>query len=187
MESFFIVLLFSFFNCIFRKRQERLLLIQTQILHRLGITGRAMNSSNMNTFSDEERRLITRVVQRVPSSRTRGIGSGISGVNEISSSEIFAERLQSFYPACSFPNHSDPTLWNQNLDEEMRLYYDINFSRSSQTQTQTEISVVSAKLRLYKYNDPPLSEELPLSNLGTFMSTFYESNYCGIVFYDNYF
>lgn len=143
-----------------RKRQERLFLIQAQILHRLGITGRTTNTTNPNTFSDEERQLISRVVQRVPS---RTIINGVNGVNEIASSEIFAERLQSFYPSCNAPNHTDQNLWKNSRDADMRLFFDITFPKSSES--QTELSVVSAKVRLYKINDPVVSPpSTPVSN-----------------------
>jgi hypothetical protein len=128
-------------------------------LQRLGITGRAVNTTNVNTLSDKEKRLITRVVQGSPTPRTRAV----TGVNEISSSEIFAERLQSFYSSCSIPNHTDPMLWNFNTDSEMKLFYDITFPRSSES--RTEVTAVSAKLRLHKFNDPPI-EPIPVNSIG---------------------
>lgn len=94
---------------------------------------------------------MNRVVGVSPTPRTRI--SAVTGVNEISSSDIFAERLQSFYPSCSVPNHTDPVLWNVESEVEMRIFYDITFPRSAEA--RTEVTAVSAKLRIYKFNDPP--------------------------------
>ena len=110
-----------------------------------------MNSSNMNTFTDEEKNLMNRVVGVSPTPRTRI--DAVTGVNEISTQEIFAERLQSFYPSCSVPNHTDPILWSMGSDFEMKLFYDITFPRSAES--TTEVTALSAKLRVFKYNDPP--------------------------------
>lgn len=169
------IALISLYN-LFRKRQERLFLIQTQILQRLGITGRVANSSrDLNVFSNDEKDILTRVVQGAgaPTPRT----GAVTGVNEISSSEIFAERLQSFYPSCSVPNHTDPVLWNQNSDSVMRLYYDISFPRSSES--RTEVTAVSAKLRIDKFNDPPL-EATPFNDI----SNYYISLFCHTIQYN---
>ncbi|CAG2117147.1 unnamed protein product, partial [Medioppia subpectinata] len=55
-----------------RKRQERLLSIQSQILQRLGISGRNPNATNAGSLSEEEKDLMNRVVRvSVPTTRTR--------------------------------------------------------------------------------------------------------------------
>ena len=103
---------------------------------------------------------MNRVVGVSPTPRTQI--SAVTGVNEISSSDIFAERLQSFYPSCSVPNHSDPIIWNMDSQTEMRLFYDITFPRSAEA--RTEVTAVSAKLRIHKFNDPP--NDRITSNIG---------------------
>ena len=167
------------FFTFFRKRQEALIQIQNQILNRLGISRRIINNTNTNlnnNFTDKEKHLILRVVQRVPVvSRTVSNGGSyprvtdgsyprVTGVNEISSQEIFAERIQSFYPSCSVPNHTDHLLWNTSSEIEMRLFYDITFPRSYQAQTQ--VNVVSSKIRLFKFNHPSINEATTINNLG---------------------
>jgi len=125
---------------------------------------------NSNQFSDHERRLMERVVDGLPFPYGPLGSHGISGVNEIGSSEIFAERLQSFYPSCSVPNHTDTTLWYGHglANTQMKLFYQITFPKSVNTRTQ--INVVTAKLRIYKFKDPPLDStpNANINNLGNY-------------------
>ena len=117
----------------------------------------------MSSFTDEERNLMNKVVGVTPTPRTRI--NTVTGVNEILSSEIFSERLQSFYPSCSVPNHTDPILWNMNSNFEMKLFYDITFPRSAES--RTEVTAVSAKLRIFKFNDPLKERTTPeIGNTG---------------------
>ncbi|CAG2121597.1 unnamed protein product, partial [Medioppia subpectinata] len=131
------------------------------------ISGRNPNATNAGSLSEEEKDLMNRVVRvSVPTTRTRL--ETVTGVNEISSSEIFAQRLQSFYPSCSVPNHTDPIRWNQMADNEMKLYYDITFPRS--VDSRNVVTAVSAKLRLFKFNDPPNERITANNNMGNTVS-----------------
>lgn len=119
-----------------RKKQQQLMLIRAQILHRLGIRNPPANGSlSAAPLNNSTLRLVEEIVRSPPPS-----------VQDITTARtIYSERIQSFYPSCLTPNQTDPSAWNR--PGHLRLHYDVSFPRSS---SGTEISLVSAKLRLYR-------------------------------------
>ena len=91
---------------------------------------------------------------------------------EFSTSEIYAQRLQSFYPSCGIPNFTDPSVWKQPNQREMRLYFDDlsiitpkmtsslqskstnNNDNNGATRRMTQVTILWAKLRLYIFAGP---------------------------------
>lgn len=123
-----------------RKKQQQLMLIRAQILHRLGIRNPPTNGSALGApLNNSTLRIVEQIVRSPPPS-----------VQEITTARtVYSERIQSFYPSCSTPNQTDPSEWNK--PGHLRLHYDVSFPRSS---PGTEISLVSAKLRLYRTAAP---------------------------------
>ncbi|XP_037511610.1 bone morphogenetic protein 4 isoform X2 [Rhipicephalus sanguineus] len=118
-----------------RKKQQQLMLIRAQILHRLGIRNPPANGSLSAPLNNSTLRLVEEIVRSPPPS-----------VQDITTARtIYSERIQSFYPSCLTPNQTDPSAWNR--PDHFRLHYDVSFPRSS---PGTEVSLVSAKLRLYR-------------------------------------
>lgn len=74
---------------------------------------------------------------------------GVTDMNEYSTSEVYAKRLQSFYPSCGIPNLTDPLMWRQHNRQEMRLYFDLTIPKSSDRNGRTSITIMWAKLQLY--------------------------------------
>ncbi|KAH7961268.1 hypothetical protein HPB52_006398 [Rhipicephalus sanguineus] len=117
------------------KKQQQLMLIRAQILHRLGIRNPPANGSLSAPLNNSTLRLVEEIVRSPPPS-----------VQDITTARtIYSERIQSFYPSCLTPNQTDPSAWNR--PDHFRLHYDVSFPRSS---PGTEVSLVSAKLRLYR-------------------------------------
>ncbi|KAL3250067.1 hypothetical protein MRX96_055676 [Rhipicephalus microplus] len=118
-----------------RKKQQQLMLIRAQILHRLGIRNPPANGSLSAPLNNSTLRLVEEIVRSPPPS-----------VQDITTARtVYSERIQSFYPSCSTPNQTDPSAWD--VPGHFRLHYDVSFRRSS---PGTEVSLVSAKLRLYR-------------------------------------
>ncbi|XP_077515516.1 uncharacterized protein LOC144125734 isoform X1 [Amblyomma americanum] len=117
-----------------RKKQQQLMLIRAQILHRLGIRNPPSNGSLLGApLNNSTLRLVEEIVRSPPPS------------DITTARTVYSERIQSFYPSCSTPNQTDPSAWSK--PGHLRLHYDVSFPRSS---PGTEISLVSAKLRLYR-------------------------------------
>lgn len=119
-----------------RKRQERLFVIQTQILQRLRIQKQPNITSSI--FSEDDQKKIEMLVGRM-----QNMGAVESDLD--SHVRLHVQRLQSFYPSCSLPNNTDKAMWEN--PSSFRIYYDIPFSRRS---SGTEVTIMRAKLRLYQ-------------------------------------
>lgn len=83
-----------------------------------------------------------------------GVGVTDANSNEFATSEIYAQRLQSFYPSCGIPNLTDPSVWKQPNQREMRMYFDLTIPKSSGGARRTHITIMWAKLRLYIFSGP---------------------------------
>lgn len=144
-----------------RKKQERIIVIQAQILHRLRMNRQPNISASI--FSEDEQRKIAVLFERMHNSNNGNMQMDAQGI-----ADPFLSKLQSFYPSCSLPNNTDRSLWESN--EAFRIYYDPPFNRHS---GESEITIMLAKLRLYKItgnSDPnfvgwnPNQESLPRYN-----------------------
>ncbi|CAN7996874.1 unnamed protein product, partial [Ixodes hexagonus] len=129
-----------------RKKQQQLMLIRAQILHRLGIRNPASPSNGSTPLNNSTLRLVEQIV-RIPPAKT--MATAAAGGELTTARTVYSERIQSFYPACSLPNNTDLSAWH--VPGHMRLHYDVTFPRPS---AGTEITLVSAKLRLYRLSDP---------------------------------
>ncbi|XP_064455567.1 transforming growth factor beta-2 proprotein-like isoform X2 [Ornithodoros turicata] len=134
-----------------RKKQQQLMLIRAQILHRLGLRNPPGPTHNASHALSNTTLAIAEEVVRNPPVKTMATSSELTTART-----VYSERIQSFYPSCSLPNNTDRVAWDQ--QGHFRLLYDINFPRPS---AGTEISLVSAKLRLYKIAHP---DPLPASH-----------------------
>lgn len=148
-----------------RIKQERLLNIQAQILQRLGLVGRipaSIVNVTASSLNDEAGKKLIDVVKNGPpptaktflddmNSDDLNSGTGVTntGDNEMPTSEIYAQRLQSFYPSCRIPNYTDVELWNSAKDQQMKLYFDLTIPKS--TNLRTHITIMWAKLRLFMF------------------------------------
>ncbi|XP_067139287.1 bone morphogenetic protein 2-A-like [Centruroides vittatus] len=128
-----------------RKKQERLFLIQAQILQRLGISRQPNITSPY--ISDDERSRMTQLFEKMHQIR--------SHINDIDRPfRLYAERMQSFYPSCTLPNNTDRNTWdNQN---SFRIFYDVSVPRAL---INNEVNIMLAKLRLYKINNLEVNPE----------------------------
>lgn len=161
-----------------RLKKERLLNIQAQILRRLGLVGRipiATVNVTASSLNDEVGRKIIDVVNNrpPPTSNTyledqfllpndpNSGGVAVTDTNKLSTSEIYAQRLQSFYSSCEVPNATDVRLWNSIDKQQMKLYFDVTIPKS--TNARTHITIMWAKLRLYMYARPECTQ----NKLGT--------------------
>lgn len=82
-------------------------------------------------------------------------GTSIATVTEtgdLRNTEIYSQRLQSFYSSCRTPNGTEDDVWVEQADGEMKLYFDVNIPKSSSV--HTVITVLWAKLRLFVYSEP---------------------------------
>lgn len=71
---------------------------------------------------------------------------------DYSTSEFYAQRLQSFYPSCSAPNETDESSWKSTNGRQMRLHFEVNIPRSHNV--RTHVTIMWAKLRLYLFAAP---------------------------------
>lgn len=129
-----------------RKKQQQLMLIRAQILDRLGIRNPASPANASTSFNNSTLRLVEQIV-RIPPAKT--LATAAAGGELTTARTVYSERIQSFYPSCSLPNNTDLSAWN--VPGHLRLHYDVTFPRPS---AGTEITLVSAKLRLYRLPDP---------------------------------
>ncbi|CAN8021411.1 unnamed protein product [Ixodes persulcatus] len=122
------------------------MLIRAQILDRLGIRNPASPANASTSFNNSTLRLVEQIV-RIPPAKT--LATAAAGGELTTARTVYSERIQSFYPSCSLPNNTDLSAWN--VPGHLRLHYDVTFPRPS---AGTEITLVSAKLRLYRLPDP---------------------------------
>uniref|UniRef100_T1JVB3 Uncharacterized protein n=2 Tax=Tetranychus urticae TaxID=32264 RepID=T1JVB3_TETUR len=92
-----------------RRRQERLIYIQNQILSRLGLTQRANETVPPCKLTDEERALINQLF-------TKSTSSSITASNANQISNAVFTKIQGFYPSCKLDLTSmDPNRLNNSL------------------------------------------------------------------------
>ncbi|XP_039300775.1 uncharacterized protein LOC111057198 [Nilaparvata lugens] len=113
----------------------RLNSIKTQILSYLGLLGGQPNiSSNQNNGTSNQQAEIIRQMydkmKRLP---------------QWPPSDVYTEKVQSFYPSCELPRNTDEELWSNG--ESMHLLFDLNFPISLQGNV---VNIIAAKLRLHK-------------------------------------
>lgn len=119
------------------QKQRRIQFIQVQILERLGF----QNKPNVTfVVSEDRRKQITRKLEELRVEQDNDLIQN----NE----EVYAERVQSFYPSCSLPRNTDKEVWDD--PNNFHIYYNISSPRQMQG---TSINVSSARLRLFKTND----------------------------------
>ena len=70
-------------------------------------------------------------------------------VKEFATAEIYARRLQSFYPSCGIPSFTLPSVWKSPNQREMRLYFDLNIPRLTNIARRSHTTIMWAKLRLF--------------------------------------
>lgn len=70
-------------------------------------------------------------------------------VKEFATAEIYAQRLQSFYPSCGIPNFTLPSVWKSPNQREMRLYFDLAIPRMTNLARRSHTTIMWAKLRLF--------------------------------------
>ncbi|XP_054719275.1 bone morphogenetic protein 7-like [Uloborus diversus] len=124
-----------------RKKQERIIVIQAQILHRLRMD-RQPNISNP-IFSEDEQKKIAMILERmhhINNNHAQQMDAQPGIVDPL----LAMRRMQSFYPSCNLPNSTDRSLFESS--STFRIYYNLPFNRH----LSAEISVVQAKLRLFK-------------------------------------
>lgn len=137
-----------------RKKQQQLMLIRAQILHRLGIRNPAHPANgSLGSLNNSTLRLVEQIV-RIPPAKTMATSGEMTTART-----IYSERIQSFYPACYLPNNTDGSAWSS--PGHFRLHYDVAFPRPS---PGTEITLVSAKLRLYKRLDTSVAAPVSAHN-----------------------
>ncbi|XP_035222723.1 transforming growth factor beta-2 proprotein-like isoform X2 [Stegodyphus dumicola] len=120
-----------------RKKQERIIIIQANILHRLRMD-RQPNITSSHLSEDQQKKLAIIVEHMNNNSQMDEMPSSPDNMYTM-------QRLQSFYPSCSLPNNTDRSSWEN--PTAFRIYYDIPFNRHSSTSL---INIMLAKLRLYK-------------------------------------
>ncbi|XP_039275769.1 uncharacterized protein LOC120349490 [Nilaparvata lugens] len=118
-----------------RTKEMRLNSIKTQILSYLGLLGGQPNiSSNQNNGTSNQQAEIIRQMydkmKRLP---------------QWPPSDVYTEKVQSFYPSCELPRNTDEELWSNG--ESMHLLFDLNFPTSLQGNV---VNIIAAKLRLHK-------------------------------------
>lgn len=134
-----------------RNKQQRLVLIQKTILEKLGLN-QTPNISGPPHVSDDYKRRMVKVFHILQSQPTN--------VQTTESADIFAKRVQSFYPSCSLPRNMDRDMWaDSNL---FHIYYELPVP---QPMEGTRMSVASAKLRLFKM--APQTDNSVTSTLST--------------------
>lgn len=100
------------------------------------------------------------------------ITGGVTSPNEMPTSEIYAQRLQSFYPSCDVPNNTDVQLWNSMKDQQMKLYFDLTIPKS--TNARTHITIMWAKLRLFMFAKPSCVKNHFGTETGKFEQTLFQ-------------
>ncbi|XP_075210777.1 uncharacterized protein LOC142318121 [Lycorma delicatula] len=117
-----------------RNKELRLNSIKTQILSYLGLLGRepVVNSTTPNSHQREVMREMYENMKKLP---------------QWPPSDIYTEKVQSFYPSCELPRNTDEELWSHS--EPMHLLFNLNYPTSLQG---TAVNIVAAKLRLYKFS-----------------------------------
>lgn len=81
-------------------------------------------------------------------------------VKEFATAEIYAQRLQSFYPSCGIPNFTLPSVWKSPNQREMRLYFDLNIPRLTNSVRRSHTTIMWAKLRLFVTAGPGCRQAL---------------------------
>ena len=162
-----------------RQKEDRIKFVQQDILRKLGMVTPPTVNANITAPSlngEAAQKLIEAVVRAPPPTKSSlfingllvengngnpnsineqtttsnsPMGVGVTDVNEFATSEIYAQRLQSFYPSCGIPNFTIPSVWKHPNQREMRLFFDLNIPKSSDSTRPTHVTIMWAKLRLY--------------------------------------
>lgn len=128
-----------------RKKQERLLFIQANILDRLRVTPSRQPNVTSPVFSQQERQRMAEIFERMHRTRQHQFqGNDLNRPHQ-----VYAERFQSLYPSCYPPNNTDRYLWENT--ETFHLFYPITFPQPSD---YIETTILASKLRIYKFNSP---------------------------------
>lgn len=88
-------------------------------------------------------------------------------VKEFATAEIYAQRLQSFYPSCGIPNFTLPSVWKSPNQREMRLFFDLNIPRLTNSVRRSHTTIMWAKLRLFVTAGPGCRQALS-SGIGNY-------------------
>ncbi|RZF45274.1 hypothetical protein LSTR_LSTR013648 [Laodelphax striatellus] len=119
-------------NQVERTKEMRLNSIKTQILSYLGLLGGQPNISNNNT-STQQAEIIREMYDKM------------KRLPQWPPSDVYTEKVQSFYPSCELPRNTDEELWSNG--ESMHLLFDLSFPTSLQGNV---VNIIAAKLRLHK-------------------------------------
>ncbi|XP_063218730.1 uncharacterized protein LOC134528992 [Bacillus rossius redtenbacheri] len=113
-----------------RIREDRIHAIKYQILGFLGFMG------GEPTINDSDKEQLESV---------REWYNQMSDMPEWPPSEMYTERVQSFYPSCDLPKNTDAEMWND--PTFMHMYFDLKYPEPSDGM---QSDIITAKLHLHK-------------------------------------